>query len=426
MLKQLLTSAVLTSATKVAGLLAGLLSVAITSRLLGPEGRGYIAVVTTMVGLAATLGHLSLGQVALKHAAESRSDDWFSDALGVLLTATAAISLVYGAGLAGAAVTGWARQLTELPGIYLLLGALALPLTIWTTYAAYLLMAADRVRQSNAAQLAGTVTSLVGVAVLVLWLGRGVTGALVATLVGLLVNTAVGARGLVAVSGGRIRVSAPVARRFLTDGAKLHLTAIGAYIFSGLDILMVHHFRGPADAGLFQLAFQLYAPLLLVPQAVMEVLSSKLGALGPRGVWPHQRRLMLLTVGVMVVAGAVLAVAAPWIVRLLAGPEFDASVPIFRIYMLGLVAAAVNGIMGVQWIGRGLLLQASAITFAAGLANFLFNLFFIPRYGAIGAAVATVVGVYAIPFTANTLLALHCEREWRRDAAMATIAVEPT
>lgn len=423
MLKQLVQSTILSGFTRVVGLLVGLVSVAITSRVLGPEGRGYLAVVGSLVAMIATLGSLSLGQVVLNHAGERADDDaeWLSTSFGVLLTVTIIVSVIAALGMALAVTMGFARQVAGIPLAYLLLGLAALPLTIWTSYASYLLLARDLVRKSNLAQIAGAIGSLVAVAALVLWMRRGVSGALIATLIGLLINTLVGLHYLVRASKGRIRVRGALALRYLRDGAKLHLTSIGALLFSGLDILMVHHFRGPADAGLFQLAVQLYLPLLLFPQAVGEVLSSKLGVLGPRGLWQYQRRLILLSLGVMAAGAAVLAVAAPLVVRLLAGPEFAGAVPILRVYLLAVLGGTINTTMAVQWIGRGLFLQVSALTFGAGLANFLFNLVFIPRFGAQGAALATVVGVYLVPVSANLILAWRCEQEFRRGRGMAVV-----
>lgn len=413
MLKELVRTSVLTSASRIASLFAGLVAVAITSRVLGPAGRGEIAVVATLVGLAATLGHLSLGQIVLKLAADSTDIGWLPATLGNLVVATLVVWVLSGVVLLASHIAGVGGNVAGLPLTFVLLGFLTLPFTVWTTYATYLLLAVGRVRDNNRAQVVGAFVSLAAVAVLVVGIQGGVAGALVATLIGLVATTAVGGRALFAASNRRVAVSTSLARRLVRDGAKLHLTAIGAYLFSGLDILMVQHYRSAADAGLFQLAFQLYAPLLLIPQAVADALSSKLGVVGVRGLWPFQRKIMALTVVAMVMAGAMLALLAPLIVRVVAGPAFDGSVPIFRIYMIGLLAATVNGVMGVQWLGRGLFLQTSVLTFAAGAANFLFNLVFIPHFGAKGAAIATVVGVYALPFTANTILALRCEREAR-------------
>jgi O-antigen/teichoic acid export membrane protein len=312
--------------------------------------------------------------------------------------------------------------MASIPLEYQLLGLAMLPLTLWANYAGYLLIAADRLRAQNRAQLAGSTCAALATVLLVLVLGRGVRGALAATLAGQLVASAAVAVVLVR-AAGRVRLSRAVASRYVVDGSRLHLTAIGAFVFSSLDILMVDHFRGKAEAGHFQLAFQLFTPLLIVPQAVADVVSGKLSSLGVRGVWPHQRRLMLLTAAGMVAVAGALAVAAPLIVRLLAGREFAASVPIFRIYLLGIPAAVINGMMAVQWIGRGLFLQTSLITLAAGTLNFGLNLMFIPRWGAVGAAVATAVGVYAIPFTANAIMWARCERAARSERAGADAAV---
>jgi O-antigen/teichoic acid export membrane protein len=363
--------------------------------------------------MIATLGNLSLGQVALSHGAGQRDADWLPTSVGVLLMVAVIVSAVAVVGIGLTMALGFGGSLVGVPPLYLALGFAGLPLTIWSSYSAYLLLAADNVRGSNVSQLAGAVASLLGVAVLVLVLRRGVEGALVATLIGLVVNTIIGGLHLVRATKRRLLVRRDVVERYLTDGAKLHLTSIGAFLFSSLDILMVNHYRGAADAGVFQLATQLYLPLLLVPQALGEVLSGKLGALGPRGIWPIQRRLMLLAIVAMAAAAGVLALVAPAVIRLLAGPEFAGSVPILRIYLLAIVGATINTTMGVQWIGRGLFLQTSLLTFGAGLANFLFNLAFIPRYGAIGAALATVVGVYLVPVCANLVMMWRCEREYR-------------
>jgi O-antigen/teichoic acid export membrane protein len=427
MLKEIFHSSMIAGAAKGVGLLASLASLAITSRLLGPEGRGYVAVVTSLVALTATVASMSLGQVALNHAAEHRGrhEEWLPASFGVLLTVALAMSAVAIAILATLFGLGIAREAAGVPLQYLALGILALPLTIWTGYANYLLLASDRVRKSSFAQVAGAVATLTGIAAMVWWFGLGVSGALLATVAGLLVSTAISGHYLLEAAGRTVRLSASIASRFLRNGLKLHLTSIGAILFASLDVLMVHHFRGPSEAGLFQLATQLYLPLLLIPQALAEVLGSKLGVVGPQGLWVYQRRVLPLAMLAMGAVAAVLALFAPMVVRLLAGPAFDSSVPMLRIYLLVVVGATINTTMGVQWIGRGLFWQTSMLTFVAGLANFLFNLTFIPRYGGVGAAIATVVGVYLIPVTANLLMALRCEREFRRTSRSGSTPAAP-
>lgn len=394
----------------------------ITSRILGPTGRGEVAVVTTWAGTFATFGHLSLGQVLLRHAAESEGDDWLPAGIGVLLLVTGIVAIVSWIAVAVLYATGLTSAFRDIPPFYLAVGFAILPLTMWMNYSGYLLLAADRIRSSNWAQMAGTSAGLLSVVVLVAVLRLGVVGALLANGVAAVVVSAVGARALARVLRSRVHVCWRTAKALVRDGMQLHLTAIGAFLFSSLDILMVHHFRNAAEAGYFQVAFQLYTPVLLVPQAVSEVLSSKLGVAGARGLWPAQKRMMAITLAAMISGALLLAIIAPWVIRLVAGAAFAPAAPILRIYLFGVVAATINGIMGVQWIGRGLFLPASLLTFAAGIANFGFNLMFIPRFGAPGAALATVVGSAAIPLTANLILAARCEREWRATRGAAVHA----
>ena len=62
-----------TSGAKIYSLLVGVFSLSLTARLLGPEGRGQVATITTWVGMFSTFAYLSLGQVALHRMADDHS-----------------------------------------------------------------------------------------------------------------------------------------------------------------------------------------------------------------------------------------------------------------------------------------------------------------------------------------------------------------
>jgi O-antigen/teichoic acid export membrane protein len=69
--------------------------------------------------------------------------------------------------------------------------------------------------------------------------------------------------------------------------------------------------------------------------------------------------------------------------------------------------------MAPQWIGRGLFLQASAITVAFGVTNLAVTLWLVPERGVSGAAWAVVV-TYVLFTVANLAMAWSCERRWAR------------
>jgi O-antigen/teichoic acid export membrane protein len=85
----------------------------------------------------------------------------------------------------------------------------------------------------------------------VLWQRLGVAGALIAALVGQIAAAVVGFGVIRRAWARRFAWSAPQPPAYVRDGSKLHLTAIGAYLFSSLDILMVSRYHGPAARGVF-------------------------------------------------------------------------------------------------------------------------------------------------------------------------------
>jgi O-antigen/teichoic acid export membrane protein len=409
-LASLIRSTLLTSGTKAAGLLMSLGTLSVTAHTLGPTGRGNIAVVVTWVSLFVTFGHLSLGQVALAHAQREEDRTWVGPTMWVFLAFSLGVPAAVAVTVTGCALLGVGTPFSHIPTPYLLVGLAVLPVMMWTTYSAYLLLALDRLGTNNRAQLAGAAAGFAAVLALVVGAQAGVTGALIAVLLSQLVVAAVGLRTLLRLVPSRPRLDQATLRRLARGGAQLHLNAVGAFLFASLNVLMIDHYRGAAEAGLFQVAFQLITPLMFVPQAVTEVLSSKLGTLGPDGLWPAHKRIMILVIAGMTTAAALLALLAPVVVSIVAGTKFDASVPLLRVYLLAIPAMALSGCMAVQWIGRGLFLQASTLTISAGALSLLVNLALIPRYGAEGAAWASVVGVYLIPLTANVLMWRHCNR----------------
>src|SRR4051812_45083101 len=84
----------LTSGARIYSVAAGTAGVVITARALGPEGRGTIATAVTWSLLFATVGYLSLGQVAIHRATGRNSSQWLGPTLGVLLAMAAAVTVL--------------------------------------------------------------------------------------------------------------------------------------------------------------------------------------------------------------------------------------------------------------------------------------------------------------------------------------------
>lgn len=403
-----------TSGARIYSTLLSLIALMLTARWLGPHGRGVVVVVTTWVTLFASLTHLSIGQVLVHRAATEQDQDWIGKALGALGLVTAAATLI-GCVVVWLLYVSASSSLFEgIPGVAVALGFAALPFLIWEQYSSALLSIVGRLKTYNIAQVVGRTLGLLVLIVAIPLLGLGIYGFLIAFVAAQVLVSSAGAAVLVRHARGRIRGGAAAVGALVRDGLKIHLNSVGVLLFSGVDILMLQYFRGPAEAAIFQLPMQLFLALLLVPQAAQLALQGRVASRSRAEFWLEHRAVMGYVIGGMTAVALLLWLLAPWIVILIGGDRFEASVPVFRILLLGIPCACFNTLMGIQWITRGYFYSISLITFATGLLNCALNLVLIPAYGAEGAAWAAVIGMCAVPLVANGWMALVVQRELAR------------
>ena len=402
------------SAARVFSALMALLTAALTARYLGAAGRGSLVAATGWVTMFATLGHLSLGQVALFLATGRTNDRWLPPVAGTLLLMVAGLSLL---GLATAGALFWASSGTlfaHVPPASLLLAFLALPALLWIEHGGRVLMAAGALNALTIGQVAAAAATpiLTVLAVAVLDLGReGAVAAFTASqaLLAALVAIRVGQRA------GHLVFDRQVGRALLAGGLKLHANAVGVALSMQTTTLIVNHFGTSEETAWFQLATQVVTVLHLVPTAAASVTYAHVARDGPDGAWPQQRSLLAGSLLVMVAVATILAIAAPSLVPAIFGSDFRPAVAVMRILLLSVVGLTVSQVMASQWIGRGLFVQASLVTLSTGVVSLLITYLVVPRYGIAGAAWVSVA-TSTIGIVVNGIMALRIQRRTERVA----------
>jgi O-antigen/teichoic acid export membrane protein len=106
-------------------------------------------------------------------------------------------------------------------------------------------------------------------------------------------------------------------------------------------------------------------------------------------------KLARLGIALMTAAGAVLslllAIAAPWVIRTLAGPGFAPAVPVLRVMAALPLVLSVTYSAGLQWLlplGRDK--DVNRIILCGGLLNLLAAFLLAPRFGALGMAASVL------------------------------------
>jgi O-antigen/teichoic acid export membrane protein len=398
-----------TSGARIYSVCAGAIGLVITARALGPEGRGIVATAVTWSLLFSTVGYLSLGQVALYRGTARDPAEWLGPALGSLLAITGVVTVAGWilAALIYAASEGAAYG--HIPVYALALGFLTLPFLVWEQYGSVLLMALGKVNVYNRAEIAGRTAGIVLIVALVVAAGAGVSGALIALVVAQLIVAAGGIRYLVRRAGSTLRVSGSTTRDLVGGGLRLHLNAVGTFLFINASVLIVQSLRGSAETGQFQVVAQLMNVALIVPQAGAMVLYGEVARDGPDRAWDSSRRVLVRLLPLMAAAAVVGALAAPTVIPFVLGHDFSPAVPVFQLLVFALVGQSFSALMAPQWIGRGLFVQASVLTLTTGICNVIACFALVDAYGMKGAAYS-LLGVSVVSLIGNGAMALWVQR----------------
>jgi len=401
-----------TSGAKIYSLLIGLFTISLTARLLGPEGRGQVATISTWVAMFSTITYLSLGQVALHRMADDREHKRFGSLLGSLLLLAVILTMI---GWLVALGLYWTNPKGVFKGIEvfpLFVGFLALPFMIWEQYGSSLLMGLEHIRTYNRYQVIGRTVSVITVFILVGSLGFGVTGVMESNLLGEIIIAMGGIGFLFAFArskGLTCRPNKAEIKALLSGALKLHFNAIGTFLFTSANILILNHYHGPEQTGYFQLVTQLLGVFMIIPQAATMVIYGKVAKIGVNAAWKDNKRLLIQINLGMIVLIVIAALISPWGIILLAGESFRPAVEPFQWMLLGLIGMTFSTVMAPQWIGRGYFWQAAALTLLLGIINFVANLWLIPQFGIKGAVYA-FLGTYVFSILSNGGMVIHCNR----------------
>lgn len=399
-----------TSGARIFALAVSVIGLSITARYLGPDGRGIIAAAQSWVLTFATLGSLSLSQVVLYVATGRNRQEWLPNTLGTLLLVTVVMTLL-GSGImccAYLATDGSAFNNLSIPVIAVVF--FGLPFLIFNEYGNAILTAVDRLRIMNRIQIASATVNVVLIYVAIVKLGLGVMGALAITVIVQLTSSSLIFYDVFRLEK-KVEINWPEARKMVMNGLKLHMNAIGSFLFTSVNVLIVNHFRSSTETGYYQLSAQLITVAQIVPLSVSNVVYTIISKKGPNAAWPENKKLLyqslLLTATFVIVAYFI----SPLAITIVAGKDFFPSVSLFRILLLSLFGLAVYTIMFGQWVGRGLFLQASLLTLAVGLINTISILIFVPEYGISAAAWSTVL-IYSILGIANAGMAFWINKKY--------------
>jgi O-antigen/teichoic acid export membrane protein len=368
----------------------------IVARWLGAKGTGELAVINVAVTTIVQLGSFGLPSSNTYFIAQDRAQ-FRAATINSLLFATAigSVLALLLSGLASLRPDWFAFIPTDLIRI----ASAQIPFLLLTLIGLNILLALGKIREFNLLDLVGQSFVLINASVILIFAGLGLDALVkLNTITSILVSLVV---VVLLVAGGKQlvdskwRPDAALLRRMITYGLKFHISVLAGAIIFRADLLVVNHFRGPAEAGVYSVATQFGLLLMLLPSVIATLLFPRVTAeQDPRGetTWFVTRQTALI----MLVC-CVVAVPGSFLLPLFYGAAFADATVLLLILLPGVYLVGLESVLVQHFNALGLPRAIPVYWVITLVVNLILVFALVPRFGARGAAIASTLS-YALIF----------------------------
>jgi O-antigen/teichoic acid export membrane protein len=387
----------------------GFLQNLVLARILGPEGLGHLSVVNTVINFANLIATAGLTTSILRYSAAQRDPGaaWAVFRSGALLVSGSSLVVLAG-------VVLFARSplwvFDPVAGLFVPLAALTLPLRSLASCCTEFSQSRERMRAK--ALLEVTAKALLVAAVVAGSFALAFRGAILGSVLGGAVGSCVAF-----VYVARLRAPRPArppvpARELLRFGGLGLLTNFFGLVLTTADVLCLSALLGdPSAVGFYSIAV-VFQQLVRVP--MIAYLDARFPEMTRSAEDPGALRALRLAMrrhllAISLAATTALGATAPWLLPLLFGESYRASVLPLEILLLGQLAWSLAAAQGRSLLAAGWVEGNLISSVVSALVNVPLHLLLIPRLGAAGAACATALtqGIWAL---CVTLLCRRYER----------------
>ena len=374
----------------------------IVARWLGADGVGQLAVINVAVATIVQLGSFGLPS----------SNTYFIAQDQAHFRAAAVNSLIFALGVGALLALGLSAVASLRPDWFgfvppelIHVAAVSIPFQLIALIGLNILLALGKLREFNLLDLASQSFVLVNAVLVLLILKQGLaTLVTLNTAANILVSAVVilvlliSARSLLQ---SRWRADMPLLRRMIGYGIKFHISILAGAIIIRADLLVVNHFRGATEAGVYSVASQFALLLMLLPGVIATLLFPRVTSeQDARGETTCQvSRYTTLIMFLCCLAAVPFSLALP----LIYGRAFSDATRLLLILLPGVYLMGLESVLVQHFNALGLPRAIPLYWIATLVLNLVLVFALVPRYGSQGAAIASSIS-YAMIFA---LVAFH-------------------
>lgn len=390
-----------TIGAKLAIIIFGFLSGMITARWLGPNGRGLLALVTSIPPTIWMLSSFGINQASVYYINKKAYP--LKKIIGICFI----IPLVLGTIIA---LSIWfsrhgliLKAFPYLNDFFLLVALIPLPFLLVQNSFVGVLRAVDKFAIINIRQIVRAGLGLLAGSVVLILLDRGISNLLVCFLALDIVIALWMVLEVHRICKIRPYFEKKIAKDMISFGLKSYVQNMIGFLHNRLDMYMIAYFLVPAQIAYYDIAVVLGELLLFLPQSITFVILPDL----VRGTEEEKAKSVAKVARVSLFIALVMALGLVtlgyYLIIFVYGNDFAESYIVLCLLLPGLVISSMNGVTVPYYTSMARQKITIICSILSLLLNAGLNLYAIPTYGAYGAAATTSITYSAFSFMLLTV-----------------------
>lgn len=199
-----------------------------------------------------------------------------------------------------------------------------------------------------------------------------------------------------------LRISKEWISKIFKAGFPLALASINIIIYNRIDIIMLGEMVGKYETGIYSAGIKLseawyFVPGILIPSYFPAIL--KLREIKPQLYLKRLKQLYVLLIIISILIAIPVSIFSPLIISIFFGNEYMAGSTILAIHIWSMTASFLGTATNQYLIAENMQNISLYRTVIGVVVNVILNFILIPLYGAIGAAVASLISYYFSTFS---------------------------
>ncbi len=359
----------------------------IVSRTLGPEKRGYMALVVQAATLIFAFGHLGLGSSITYYIGKKRFPRKnilgftiiVSVVLGLFFTSIFYLVYPYIAGV-------W----TDIPKEIMVLGLISVPFIFFNNFFKRFLLGSLQIKQANIFDLFRYISYIMLVIFLILIMKGGTREVVICFTVSMIITSVLGFIFFSKEARPPGGIRKDMVKPFFSYGSKLYLGFLFRELNNRIGIFIIKYYLSASEVSYYQLALNVSQRIWLIPVALTHVLFPTLlfmkkDSAGFTARVCRNNLFLMFVLSVLLLAFGKIAVVIVY------GEQYARVATAIYSMLWSVTIWPVFNMLAIDFASRNQIWITVIISFIGAVVNISCNFIFISHLGMIGAGLATSV-----------------------------------